>query len=71
MKLNYESRYMVVTGNYLYLNDHYTHMRWVKWNISSLFSKGEKKKICMGILNKAMHTKLFGRALAHAKHEHP
>lgn len=71
MKLHYESRYLVVRGNYLYLNDHYTHMRWVKWNIGALFSKGEKKKLTMGIINKTMGTKLWGLALASAKHEHP
>lgn len=71
MKLNFESKYIVLRGNYLFLNNHYTHMRWVKWNISSLFSKGEKKKLTRGILNKAMGSKLWGLALASAKHEHP
>ena len=71
MKLQYTSKYMVVRNNYLYLNDHYTHMRWVKWNIGGLLSKGEKKKLSRGIINKAIHLKLWGLALASAKHEHP
>lgn len=71
MKLNFASKYMVVRNNYLYLNNHYTHMRWVKWNISSLLSKGEKKKLTMGLINKSISTKLWGLALASAKHEHP
>lgn len=70
MKLHYESRYMIVKGNYLYLNNHYTHMKWVRFNISTL-SKGEKKKICMGILNKSISTKLWTICLVGAKHEHP
>lgn len=71
MKLNYESKYLVLKNNYLYLNNFYTHNRWVKWSISSLFSKGEKKKVSMGLINKLMNTKLFGRAWAQAKYEHP
>lgn len=71
MKLHYESRYLVVKNNYLYINNHYTHNRWVRWNIASLFSKGEKAKVNMGLINKTMHTKLFGYAWANAKHEHP
>ena len=71
MKLNYTSKYLVVRNNYLYLNTFYTHNRWVKWNISSLLSKGEKKKLCMGVINKGIHNQLFGYALASAKHEHP
>lgn len=70
MKLNYTSKYMVVKDNYLYLNNHYTHMKWVRFNISTL-SKGEKKKICMGILNKSISTKLWTACLVTAKHEHP
>ena len=70
MKLNYEDKYMVVRNNYVYLNNHYTHMRWVRLNISIL-SKGEKKKLTMGLINKSMHKKLWGLALANAKHEHP
>lgn len=71
MKLHYESKYLVVRGNYAYINNFYTHNRWVKWNISALFSKGEKGKISMGLINKTMRTKLWGYALASAKHEHP
>lgn len=71
MKLHYESKYMVVRNNYLYLNDHYTHMRWVKFNISTL-SKREKKKLCMGLINKSIYTKLWtAPILIGAKHEHP
>lgn len=70
MKLHYESKYLVVRGNILYLNNHYTHLRWVRFNIS-LLSKGEKKKLSMGVINKAMSTKLWTICLAGAKHEHP
>lgn len=71
MKLHYESRYMRVRDNYLFLNNSDTHLKWVKWNISTL-SKGEKKKICMGIINKSIHKKLWtAPCLVGAKYEHP
>jgi len=70
MKLHYESNYLVVRNNYLYLNDFYTYRRWVKFNIS-LLSKGEKKKLSMGVVNKSIHIKLWTICLANAKHEHP
>ena len=70
MKLNYTSKYLVVRGNYLFLNDHYTHRRWVKFNISTL-SKAEKKKLTMGLINKSMNSKIWTVCLANAKHEHP
>lgn len=70
MKLHFESKYVKVRNNYLFLNNFYTHGKWVKWNISSL-SKGEKKKLCMGIINKSISTKLWTYLLPTAKHEHP
>ena len=70
MKLQYTSKYMIVTGNYLYLNNSETHRRWVRLNISIL-SKGEKKKLTMGLINKSMHKKLWTTCLVTAKHEHP
>lgn len=70
MKLNFESKYLIVRGNYTYINNFYTHGRWVRFNIS-LLSKGEKRKLCMGVVNKSIHTKLFTICLANAKHEHP
>ena len=70
MKLNYEDKYMVVRNNYVYLNNHYTHMRWVRFNIS-LLSKREKKKLSMGLINKSITYKLWTTCLVTAKHEHP
>lgn len=70
MKLHYESKYIVLKNNYLFLNNFYTHRKWVKFNVS-LLSKGEKKKLSMGIINKSIHTKLWTACLTSAKHEHP
>lgn len=70
MKLNYTSKYMVVKSNYLFLNDFYTHRKWIKFNISVL-SKGEKKKLTMGLMNKSIRTKIWTVCLVNAKHEHP
>lgn len=71
MKLNYESKYLVLKNNYLFLNNFYTHNRWVRLNIS-LLSKGEKKKLSMGLINKSITTKLWtAPCLVTAKYMHP
>lgn len=71
MKLQYESKYIKLRNNYLFVNNYYTHMKWVRFNISSL-SKGEKKKLSMGLINKSITTKLWtAPCLVTAKYVHP
>ena len=70
MKLDYTAKYIVLRNNYLYLNNFYTHGRWVRFNVSTL-SKGEKKKLSMGLINKSINNKLWTVCLPSAKHEHP